>query len=64
MLEMARGLAFNLSHGRPVALQSSAFQNTGIGSFLGGVTSALHLPSIPIPVVWMLVDHRRRVGAA
>jgi len=55
MLEMAVGASFILSHGRPVALQSSAFQNTGIGSFLGGATSALHLPSIPIPVIWMLV---------
>ncbi|MEO7202919.1 MAG: ABC transporter permease [Candidatus Tumulicola sp.] len=54
MLQMALGLSFILSHGRPVALQSSAFANTGIGSFFGGVTSALHLPSIPIPVVWML----------
>jgi len=55
MLEMAVGAAFILSHGRPVALQSSDFQNTGIGSFFGGVTTALHLPNIPIPVVWMLV---------
>jgi ribose/xylose/arabinose/galactoside ABC-type transport system permease subunit len=54
MLEMALGLSFILAHGRPVALQSSDFQNTGIGSFLGGVTSALHLPSIPVPVIWML----------
>lgn len=55
MLEMALGLSFIFSHGRPVALNSSDFQNTGIGSFLGGVTGALHLPSIPIPVVWMVV---------
>ncbi|HEY1655107.1 MAG TPA: ABC transporter permease [Candidatus Tumulicola sp.] len=55
MLEMALGLSFILAHGRPVALQSPDFQNTGIGSFLGGVTGALHLPSIPIPVVWMVV---------
>jgi ribose/xylose/arabinose/galactoside ABC-type transport system permease subunit len=41
MLQMALGLSFILSHGRPVA-------------FLGGVTSVLHLPSIPIPVIWML----------
>jgi ribose/xylose/arabinose/galactoside ABC-type transport system permease subunit len=54
MLEMAVGAAFILSHGRPVALQSPDFQNTGIGSFLGGVTAALHLPSIPVPVVWMV----------
>ena len=55
MLEMAVGAAFILSHGRPVALQSADFQNTGIGSFLGGVTRALHLPSLPVPVIWMLV---------
>jgi ribose/xylose/arabinose/galactoside ABC-type transport system permease subunit len=55
MLEMAVGAAFILSHGRPVALQSADFQNTGIGSFLGGLTSALHIPNIPVPVVWMLV---------
>ena len=54
MLEMALGLSFILSHGRPVALHSTDFQNTGIGSFLGGVTGALHLPSIPVPVVWMI----------
>lgn len=54
MLEMAVGAAFILSHGRPVALQSADFQNTGIGSFLGGLTSALHAPNIPVPVVWML----------
>ena len=55
MLEMALGAAFILAHGRPVALQSSDFQHTGIGSFLGGVTGALHLPSIPVPVIWMIV---------
>jgi ribose/xylose/arabinose/galactoside ABC-type transport system permease subunit len=54
MLEMALGASFILSHGRPVALQSTDFQNTGIGSFLGNVTAALHLPSIPVPVIWML----------
>jgi len=55
MLEMAVGAAFILSHGRPVALASTDFQNTGIGTFLPGVTAALHLPSIPIPVIWMVV---------
>ncbi len=54
MLEMAVGAAFILSHGRPVALRSPDFQNTGIGSFLGGVTAALHLPNVPVPVIWML----------
>ena len=55
MLEMALGASLILSHGRPVALRSTDFENTGIGSFLGGVTSALHLPSLPVPVVWMAV---------
>lgn len=55
MLEMALGLSYILSHGRPIALQSGDFQNTGIGSFLGGLTTALHLPAIPVPVVWMAV---------
>ncbi len=54
MLEMALGASFILAHGRPVALQSTDFQNTGIGSFFGGVTSALHLPNLPVPVVWMI----------
>src|SRR5580692_2428303 len=55
MLEMALGASFILAHGRPVALQSADFQKTGIGSFLGGITGALHLPAIPVPVVWMVV---------
>ena len=55
MLEMALGASFILSHGRPVALVSTDFQNTGIGSFLPRVTNALHLPNVPVPVVWMLV---------
>ena len=54
MLEAALGLSYIVSHGRPVALTSTAFQNTGIGSFAGGFTALLHLPSIPIPVIWMI----------
>jgi ribose transport system permease protein len=54
MLEAALGLSYIVSHGRPVALSSTAFQNTGIGSFAGGLTALLHLPSIPIPVIWMI----------
>lgn len=44
MLEMALGASFILSHGRPVALRSAAFENIGIGSIFG----------LPIPVIWML----------
>ena len=54
MLEVTLGLSYILSHGRPVALQSDAFAGVGFGSFLSPVTNALHLPSIPIPVVWMV----------
>jgi ribose transport system permease protein len=55
MLEVTLGLSYILSHGRPVALTSNDFSGVGFGSFLGGLTNALHLPSIPIPVVWMVV---------
>ena len=55
MMEVALGLAFIFSHGRPIALTSDAFAGIGIGSFLQPVTDALHLPAIPIPVVWMTV---------
>ncbi|MHB8461074.1 MAG: ABC transporter permease [Vulcanimicrobiaceae bacterium] len=55
MLQVALGLGFIFSHGHPVALVSSDLQGIGIGSFMGNVTKALHLPSIPVPVVWMLV---------
>jgi len=55
MMEVALGLAFIFSHGRPIALTSDAFAGIGIGSFLQPVTDALHLPAVPIPVVWMTV---------
>lgn len=55
MLQVALGISYMLSGGRPVALNTTDFQNTGYGSFLGGITQALHLPGIPIPVIWMLV---------
>jgi ribose/xylose/arabinose/galactoside ABC-type transport system permease subunit len=55
MMLMARGLSFKISHGRPIPLQSPDFTNTGIGFFLGGATRSLHMPGIPIPVIWMLV---------
>ncbi len=55
MMQMALGLSYILSGGRPIALNATDFQRTGYGSFLGGLTNALHLPGIPIPVIWMLV---------
>jgi ribose/xylose/arabinose/galactoside ABC-type transport system permease subunit len=55
MMLMARGLAFKLSHGQPIALNSSAFNNIGIGFLLEQPFRALHLPGIPIAVLWMAV---------
>jgi ribose/xylose/arabinose/galactoside ABC-type transport system permease subunit len=55
MMQVGIGLSYIISAGRPIALNSPDFQNTGYGSFLGGITNALHLPSIPVPVIWMVV---------
>ena len=55
MMLMARGLAFKLAHGRPVAVNSTAFDAMGTGFFLQGPLHALGLPGIPIPVLWMAV---------
>lgn len=55
MMQIAAGLSFKLSHGRPIPLQSPDFQNTGIGFFLGPLFSAVHLPGLPVPVIWMVV---------
>jgi ribose transport system permease protein len=55
MLEVTLGLSYILSGGRPVALNNpDAFAGPGYGTLFGGLTRALHLPSIPIPVVWMV----------
>ncbi len=55
MMQIAVGLSYILSGGRPIALNATDFENTGYGLFLGGFTGALHLPGIPIPLIWMLV---------
>ncbi len=55
MLEVTLGLSYIISRGRPVALKSDAFGGVGYGSFLKPVTNLLHLPSIPMPVIWMIV---------
>ena len=51
----ARIVVHSLARAAGRASQRRDSQNTGIGSFLGGVTGALHLPAIPVPVVWMVV---------
>jgi ribose/xylose/arabinose/galactoside ABC-type transport system permease subunit len=55
MMLMARGLAFKLAHGRPVPLNSSAFDNLGTGFLFEGALRPLGLPGIPIAVLWMAV---------
>ena len=55
MMLMARGLAFKLSHGQPVPLNTDAFQNLGIGYALPGLLAPLGLPGIPWAVLVMLV---------
>ncbi|MHB8140521.1 MAG: ABC transporter permease [Vulcanimicrobiaceae bacterium] len=54
MLQMALGLSYIFSHGQPIALRSSAFTNLGIGTLFGSVLGPLHLPSLPVPVIWMI----------
>jgi ribose/xylose/arabinose/galactoside ABC-type transport system permease subunit len=58
MMQIARGAGYILSSGRPVPLNdnaNAAFANTGIGYAFGGLLGALHLPGIPIVVIWMAV---------
>jgi ribose/xylose/arabinose/galactoside ABC-type transport system permease subunit len=55
MMLMARGLAFKLAHGRPVPVNSTAFDTTGTGFLFEGLLRPLGLPGIPIAVVWMAV---------
>jgi len=54
MMLMALGLSLKLSHGQPVVVNSPDFQNIGIGLFLGSIFEKLHLPGVPIVVVWMI----------
>jgi ribose/xylose/arabinose/galactoside ABC-type transport system permease subunit len=55
MMLMARGLAFKLAHGRPIAVNSTAFDTLGTGFLFEGPLHAAGLPGIPIAVLWMAV---------
>ena len=55
MMLMARGLAFNLSNGKPVPLNSSAFDALGTQYALHGLLAPLGLPGIPWAVMFMIV---------
>jgi ribose/xylose/arabinose/galactoside ABC-type transport system permease subunit len=54
MMLMARGLAFKLAHGRPVPVDSNAFDSIGTGFLFEGVLRPIGLPGIPIAVLWMI----------
>ncbi len=53
MMLVARGAAYELSHGRPVPLNSDAFMSTGTGFLFRGMLP--QLPGLPIPVLWLAV---------
>lgn len=53
MMLMARGLAFKLAHGRPIAVDSAAFNAMGTGFLFEGLLRPLGLPGIPVAVLWM-----------
>lgn len=58
MMQIARGFAYILSHGRPIPLSDNAgnaFSNTGIGYVLSGLLAPLRMPGIPIAVIWMAI---------
>ncbi len=53
MMLMARGLAFKLAHGQPVPVRSDAFESSAPATCFHGLLAPLHLPGIPIAVLWM-----------
>lgn len=53
MMLVARGAAYELSHGRPIALTSNAFNSTGTGFLFQGVVP--NVPGLPVPVLWLAI---------
>ncbi|HXP93659.1 MAG TPA: ABC transporter permease [Candidatus Binatia bacterium] len=54
MLQIARGLAYKIAHGRPIPVNSDAFNGMGIGYVGSGLLAPIGLPGIPVAVLWML----------
>lgn len=54
MLQIARGLAYKIAHGRPIPVNSDAFNGMGIGYVGSGLLAPLGLPGIPVAVLWMI----------
>lgn len=55
MMLIARGLAYKVAEGRPIPVNSDAFNGMGIGYIFGALGAPLGMPGIPIAVIWMLV---------
>jgi ribose/xylose/arabinose/galactoside ABC-type transport system permease subunit len=55
MMLMARGLAYNISHGTPIAITTDAFSLTGTGYIFDGLRASTGFPGIPVAVIWMAV---------
>jgi ribose/xylose/arabinose/galactoside ABC-type transport system permease subunit len=55
MMLMARGLAYHLAQGVPIALNGSDFNTLGTGYVLGGLSAPIGIPGIPIAVIWLAV---------
>jgi len=53
MMLVARGAAYELSHGRPIALTSDAFNTTGTGFLFHDMIP--NFPGLPVPVLWLIV---------
>lgn len=55
MMLMARGLAYNISHGTPIAIETDAFTLTGTGYIFDQLRASTGFPGIPVAVIWMAV---------
>ena len=55
MMLMARGLAYNISHGTPIAIETDAFTLTGTGYIFDQLRASTGFPGIPVAVIWMAI---------
>ncbi len=55
MLQIARGLAYKIAHGRPIPVNSDAFNGMGIGYVASRLLAPVGMPGIPVAVIWMIV---------
>src|SRR5579883_1962443 len=55
MMQIARGLAYKIAHGRPIPVNSDAFNGMGIGYVASRLLAPVGMPGIPVAVIWMIV---------